>query len=93
MTQKQKIISMLRVRGQQGICNYEFPQNFILNYKARLDELREAGHKIKTIRVKDNVWKYVLDYKEFGKQTKDWRAEKRLEKIKEMESRGQGRLV
>jgi len=84
---------MLRVRGQEGVCNYEFPQNFILNYKARLDELRENGYNIKTIRVKDNVWKYVLDYKEFGKQTKDWRVDKRLEKIKEMESRGQGRLV
>ena len=82
---------MLHERGQAGVLNYEFPQNFILNYKARLDELREKGYPIKTIRVKDNVWKYVLDG---SVQKKDsWQAVRRQEKVKEMEMAGQERLI
>jgi len=91
MTQKQTIVALLNERGPEGIKNYEFPQHFILNYKARLDELREDGYNIKTIRVKDNVWKYVLENTRPVKQS--WQAKRKLEQTKEMEERGQGRLI
>jgi hypothetical protein len=82
---------MLHERGQAGVLNYEFPQNFILNYKARLDELREKGHDIKTVFVSGNVYKYVLQGIPAKKES--WQSQKRKELLVEMEEKGQGVLV
>lgn len=89
MTQHQKILSILIQRGPEGVLNYEFPQMFILNYKARLDELREKGHPIETIHVKDNVWKYV--YKPQGSIRVSRPAPKR-EPRPVLQAEGQGGL-
>ncbi|OGY24252.1 MAG: hypothetical protein A2Y57_04175 [Candidatus Woykebacteria bacterium RBG_13_40_7b] len=82
---------MLRERGPVGVKNWEFPQHFILNYKARLDELREKGWSIKTVRVDGNVWKYVLEEKIPAKES--WQSRKRQEDRVLMEERGQARLL
>jgi hypothetical protein len=91
MTQHNRILMLLRERGPAGVANFEFPQHFILNYKARLDELREKGHDIRTVFVSGNVWKYVLQGAPAQKES--WQAVRRRERIEEMETAGQGRLV
>jgi hypothetical protein len=83
---------MLREAGLVGIKNYEFPQHFILNYKARLDELREKGFDIKTIRVDGSVWKYVLNEPGMVKK-ESWQSKRKKEAIIEMENLGQERLI
>ena len=86
-TQKQRMIALLRQRGLQGVNNYEFPQQFILDYTARLTELKQEGYKIIATRVKDNIWKYVLYEEKVIKS--DWRTKKKAEKVRELEDAGQ----
>lgn len=55
MTQKKRILSLLRERGQDGAMVYEFmmprPQGLgIAQYNARIKELREEGHDIINVR-------------------------------------------
>lgn len=86
-SQKQKIVEWLLTRGSEGIKNYEFGQQFILNYKARLDELREDGFNIKTIRVKDNVWKYVLEEKITKTSWQEKKRQENREKLAEIQDK------
>ena len=43
MGQHEKIIKMLKANKTKGVPNYRFPQERILNYKARVHELRQDG--------------------------------------------------
>ena len=91
MNQKHRIIEWLRERGSVGVNNYEFPQRYILNYKARLDELREEGYNIKTIKVEGNVWRYVLNGRIEKKGS--WQQRRKKEELKDMEDQGQQVLL
>lgn len=42
-SQHAKIIRMLRASKRKGVANYQFPEARILNYKARVHELRRDG--------------------------------------------------
>lgn len=66
LSQHSLILKMLRKAGRKGVPNYKFPQHRILNYKARLSELRQDGENIYCERQKlkngrwSNVWQYYL---------------------------------
>lgn len=89
MTRQQKIVmSLLHTAGKTGVYNYEFARQNILRYSARIDELREQGIKIKTVRISAGVFKYILEYylKEEPNK-KSWQEIKKQEKRKELEER------
>lgn len=66
MSQSNRLLKMFRAAGSQGICNYEFPREFIIRYSARIDDLRKEGYNIVCERVKlpnkrsTNVYRYIL---------------------------------
>lgn len=95
MTPQQRVVMGLMHRaGSFGVHNYEFARENILRYSARVDELREIGIKIKTVRISTGVFKYILErYLEEKPVKPNWQAKKKAEKVKEMEERGQGTLL
>lgn len=66
LSQNERMVQMMRRAGKRGVKNYEFPEQRILNYKARISELRQEGYNILVERVKlpngksTNVWTYTL---------------------------------
>lgn len=95
MTRQQKVVmSLMRIAGKSGVYNYEFARQNILRYSARIDELRELGVKIRTVRVKVGVFKYILEeYLKEKPARPSWQSERRKEQLKEMEEKGQGSLL
>lgn len=69
-SQQGKVLKMLRRAGSKGVANYEFPQNRVLKYNARISELRQDGYNIYAERVIlpngrfSGVWRYYLNEKE-----------------------------
>lgn len=64
-SQHSRILKMLKKRPKSGVENYKFPQAHILDYTARISELRQDGHNILAERQKINgrstgVWVYHL---------------------------------
>lgn len=65
-TQSEIIVQMLRDAGSKGVPNYKFPQRQILQYNARIDELRKDGVNIYCERQVINdkqtgVWVYYIN--------------------------------
>lgn len=64
-SQGSRIIEMLKKSKRHGVENYKFPQAHILDYTARISELRQDGHNILAERQKvkgrsTGVWVYHL---------------------------------
>ena len=87
-------MSLMHRAGSFGVHNYEFAQQRILRYSARIDELREIGIKIKTVRVSSGVFKYILE-RYLGEQPikPSWQSIKKSREFKELEDSGQGSLL
>jgi hypothetical protein len=90
-TQSNRVLEMLKSAGSSGVMNYDFVNRYILRAAARIEELRKEGHNIKTIRVSQGRWKYVLE--NVAENKTNWRIAKKIEKQKELVERGQGVLI
>lgn len=66
VSQHGKIIRMLKRNKRKGVANYEFAGVRILDYTARISELRQDGHNIVAVRDflpngrATNVFRYFL---------------------------------
>jgi len=54
------MLALLRPRGPAGVTNIEFVGMMVLNYGARLEELRDLGYEIETIQESKSLFRYVL---------------------------------
>ena len=87
-------MSLMHNAGSIGVYNYEFARQNILRYSARIDELREIGVKIRTVRISTGVFKYILEkYLEEKPKKEDWRAKKKEEQRKDEGDAGQGSFL
>lgn len=57
--QRDKILTWLRMRGQQGVLNTELTQ-LCMRFGARIHELRREGHRIDTERLSESQFRFVL---------------------------------
>lgn len=57
--QRDKILTWLQMRGAKGVLNTELNE-ICLRYGARIHELRAAGHDIRTERLDDSRFRFVL---------------------------------
>lgn len=61
-SQKERVLSLLKNAGKQGVMNYTFYQlkSPILRASARVYELRKEGYNIETEQIKKGYYKYIL---------------------------------
>ena len=59
MSQKEKILKLLKERGANGATNYEL-NSICFRYGARIKDLRVEGYNIKTVREGGSRFKFVL---------------------------------
>lgn len=57
LTQKQRILEALEAKG--SVTNIELNNLGIYRYSARIKDLRDAGHLIEAVHVRDGLWKFV----------------------------------
>lgn len=60
LTQRERVLSMLREAGDDGVPTASFLREMIPRFSARIEELREAGHTIQSERVSSGSWRYTL---------------------------------
>lgn len=60
MTQRERVLTMLKQAGREGVTNGQFVDAQILRYSARIMELRNAGHVIEKHRITDGTFRYEL---------------------------------
>ncbi len=65
MTQTARILRLLK--SKRSVTNREL-NRICFRYGARIHELRQEGHKIVSVHVKDGLWRFV--YK--GKRRRGW---------------------
>lgn len=58
--QREKILTWLRMRGAQGVLNIELNE-ICMRFGARIYELRKAGYDIKTVKLDDSRFRFVLE--------------------------------
>ena len=58
--QREKILEILKERGQEGVHNTEL-NNVCFRYGARIYELRKLGHRIKTVNEARGLFRFVLE--------------------------------
>lgn len=67
LSQNDRVLKMLREAGSKGVRNHQFPENRILRYSARINDLRKEGYNIYCERVllpngrSTGVFKYYLN--------------------------------
>lgn len=60
MNQSEKILELLRERGEHGASNFEL-MKIAYQYPARVHTLRhKLGHEIEAKHIKDKEWKFTL---------------------------------
>lgn len=59
ITQTEKVLHKLKQAGLAGVTNYDLNQ-ICFRYGARIHELREQGHDIKTIQIKRGYFRFIL---------------------------------
>ena len=68
MTQKERVLEALIKSGESGVTTIEMMTGGlgepILRGASRIDELRQQGHNIETIKLKNRTARYVLIPKE-----------------------------
>jgi hypothetical protein len=57
--QRERILVWLRMRGKQGVLNTELTE-LCMRFGARIHELRKAGHDIKTEKLNESRFRFVL---------------------------------
>ena len=57
--QRDKILTWLRMRGERGVLNTELTE-LCMRFGARIHELRKAGYAIKTIKLDESRYRFVL---------------------------------
>lgn len=93
-TQEQRILYLLQERGYKGAFVWEFmlPRSKgglgIAQYNARIHGLRERGFNI----VNKTPGHFVLAEKEKPKK-ESWQAVKKRKRLRELEEKGQGKLI
>ena len=60
VSQRGRILELLRERGTAGVSNVEL-NGIAFRYGGRLFELRKLGFRIRTIRTGDFVFRFVLE--------------------------------
>lgn len=60
MTKKQKTLELLRQAGEDGVDNRALVQAGVWRYSARIKELRDAGYNIRTERLEQGHFRFVL---------------------------------
>jgi hypothetical protein len=64
MTQKERILKALRAAGERGVTTVDMVNGSlgepILRGAARIEELRDEGFAIKTVKLKNRTARYVL---------------------------------
>jgi len=60
MTQRDKVLNMLRDAGSDGVSSNDFFRACLPRFSARVHELRNAGHTITKEPVEDGHWLYRL---------------------------------
>jgi len=60
VSQRGRILALLRERGSTGVSNVEL-NSICFRYGGRLFELRKMGFRIRTIRAGDSVFRFVLE--------------------------------
>ena len=60
LTQRERVLSMLTEAGDEGVPTASFLREMIPRFSARIEELREAGHTIRSERVSSGSWRYTL---------------------------------
>ena len=60
MTQREKILGLLRRAGSLGVNSYGFAREIALQLPVRIKELQEEGHSILHRREKDKSMTYIL---------------------------------
>jgi hypothetical protein len=61
ISQKQKILNLLKARGKHGVYNWELPNELhILKYTNRLSELYKDGWDIRKEFVGNGTFRYIL---------------------------------
>jgi hypothetical protein len=64
MTQKERILKALRIAGERGVTTVDMVNGSlgepILRGAARIEELRDEGFAIKTVKLKNRTARYVL---------------------------------
>lgn len=58
--QRDKILAWLRMRGAKGVLNIEL-NGLCMRFGARIFELRKAGYDIKTVKLDDSRFRFVLE--------------------------------
>ena len=58
-SQRDKILTWLRMRGAQGVLNTELNE-LCMRFGARIYELRKAGYDIKTEKLDESRFRFVL---------------------------------
>lgn len=62
MSQKEVILKALQDARANGVSNVQFNNDMhIFRYGARIAELREQGHIIRSVHVKKGLWKFYLE--------------------------------
>ena len=59
--QCQKVLDALRAAGPAGLTNLQLV-SIALRYSSRVAELRARGYRIRTIRVNESLYCYVLEF-------------------------------
>ena len=59
-TQRQRMLVLLKERGERGVTNAEFVLMKIFRYSSRLREIRLERNIVDTIRVRGGLYKYVF---------------------------------
>lgn len=57
--QRERILVWLHMRGPQGVLNTELTE-LCMRYGARIHELRQAGYDIRTERIDESRFRFVL---------------------------------
>jgi hypothetical protein len=60
VTQRERVLRMLRTAGRNGVRTGDFLAAGLPRFSARLIELREDGHQITGVRESDSSWRYTL---------------------------------
>lgn len=61
MTQKLTVLQALKDAGDRGVSNGELNALGIFRYSARVHELREEGHQIRTVNGKNGLAKFFYE--------------------------------
>lgn len=60
MTKKQLTLNLLRSAGDKGVDNRELNHAGVWRYSARIKELRDEGHNIRTVRLGQGHFRFIL---------------------------------